>query len=117
MSTAQPTPGPWSIGKPPHGHCRIYAPGNNHAIARTYGPDLNGIGVCALTGPTNAADALLIAQAPAMFEVVLDIISMALAIESGECSQVDQDPFWPHIVAGAMAIATQVPGPHQWSAQ
>jgi hypothetical protein len=62
------TPGPWEVGEWPDGHCRIYAPwsGEGHAIARTYGTKLNGIGVCRLTGPENEADAILIAAAPAM---------------------------------------------------
>jgi hypothetical protein len=51
------TPGPWYVGKTIDSDCRIYSPAGTHAIARTYGPDLNGIGVCRLTGPENRADA------------------------------------------------------------
>ena len=58
------TPGPWRVGQTNHGGCRIYSDSHEHAIARTYGHDLNGIGVCSLTGPENKADALLIAAAP-----------------------------------------------------
>jgi hypothetical protein len=67
---AKATPGPWRTGREPGAHCRIYAPDEGHAIARTYGPELtgghqgNGIGICSLTGPMNAADARLIASAP-----------------------------------------------------
>ncbi len=61
---SQHTPGPWEVGPAPYGDCRIYAPSEVHAIAKTYGPDLNGIGVCALTGPMNKSDARLIAAAP-----------------------------------------------------
>lgn len=70
MITQQHTPGPWRTGKVPHGDCRVYSDSHEHAIARTYGPDLNGIGVCQLTGPTNKADALLIAAAPELLEAV-----------------------------------------------
>ena len=68
------TKGPWRISK--HSPCRIYAnsEASGHAIARTYGPELNGIGVCELTGPVNHADAKLIAAAPEM----LDALYLAL---------------------------------------
>jgi hypothetical protein len=65
------TPGPWEIGNAPHSDCRIYAPSEVHAIAKTYGPDLNGIGVCALTGPMNRADARLIAAAPELLKALI----------------------------------------------
>ena len=71
------TKGPWATGPHPHGHCRISAPGEPHAIARTYGPDLNGIGVCELTGPKNAADAALICEAPVLAEVAALVFSWA----------------------------------------
>lgn len=67
------TPGPWTTGPAPHGHCRIYSEAETHAIARTYGPELNGIGICSLTGPQNAADAALIALAPEMVEILLKL--------------------------------------------
>lgn len=67
------TPGPWTTGPAPHGHCRIYSEAETHAIARTYGPELNGIGICSLTGPQNAADAALIALAPEMANVMLKL--------------------------------------------
>lgn len=66
--TTKHTPGPWTVGPKPYYHCRIYASSENHAIARTYGPELNGIGVCSLTGPQNEADARLIAAAPDLLE-------------------------------------------------
>jgi len=59
------TPGPWRVGRAGN-ECRIYSPADEHAIARTYGLNLNGIGVCELTGPKNKADAELIAAAPEM---------------------------------------------------
>ena len=65
------TPGPWTTGPAPHGHCRIYSAAETHAITRTYGPELNGIGICSLTGPQNAADAALIALAPEMVNILL----------------------------------------------
>lgn len=77
--TAKHTPGPWFTGKKPHGHCRIYAQSEAHAIARTYGPELNGIGVCSLTGPEKEADAKLIAAAPEL----LDALILADAMLSG----------------------------------
>jgi hypothetical protein len=67
------TPGPWTTGPAPHGHCRIYSEAETHAIARTYGPELNGIGICSLTGPQNAADAALIALAPEMVVILLTL--------------------------------------------
>jgi hypothetical protein len=70
---SQHTPGPWEVGPAPHGDCRIYATSEDHAIARTYGPDLNGIGVCALTGPMNRADAFLIAAAPDLLEALREM--------------------------------------------
>lgn len=75
MST-QHTPGPWRIGPSPTADCRIYADnsGANHAIARTYGLEMNGPGVCELTRPMNRADAKLIAAAPEM----LDMMYLAL---------------------------------------
>ena len=78
------TPGPWYVGR--QGNlCRIYAEGEPHAIARTYGPGLNGIGVCELTGPRSVADARLIAAAPELLEVVIafmDAIHLAPDMES-----------------------------------
>ncbi len=56
MSKAKHTPGPWRMGRKGN-ECRIYADPDQHAIARTYGPSLNGIGVCELTVPENKADA------------------------------------------------------------
>ena len=69
MSTKH-TPGPWSTGHGKAGQCRIYADSEMHAIARTYGPDLNGIGLCELTGPKNIADARLIAAAPDLLDAL-----------------------------------------------
>ena len=73
MSKHMHTPGPWEIGNAPHSDCRIYAPSEDHAIAKTYGPDLNGIGVCALTGPINRADARLIAASPDLLDALREI--------------------------------------------
>jgi hypothetical protein len=64
---------PWTTGPALHGHCRIYSEAETHAIARTYGPEFNGIGICSLTGPQNAADAALIALAPEMANVMLKL--------------------------------------------
>ena len=63
------TPGPWKLGQAPHGHRRIYASQETHAIARTYGQELNGIGVCELTGPKNQADAVAISELPVLLEI------------------------------------------------
>lgn len=71
------TPGPWRVGKTKEGDCRIYSDSCMHAIARTYGPDLNGIGVCALTGPKNKADARLIAAAPDLLAALKGILAVA----------------------------------------
>ena len=57
----------------PHGHCRIYAASETHAIARTYGPELNGIGVCELTGPENHADAIVISKLPILLEIAAQL--------------------------------------------
>lgn len=82
------TPGPWTTGPAPHGHCRIYSEAETHAIARTYGPELNGIGICSLTGPQNAADAALIALAPEMVEILLKLkAALTLDQESSENCQ------------------------------
>ena len=67
------TQGPWNVGPKPHGHCRIYAAGETHAIARTYGPELNGIGVCELTGPKNHADAIAISELPILLEIAAQL--------------------------------------------
>ena len=67
------TPGPWHVGPSPTGNCRIYSKSETHAIARTYGPDLNSIPTCELTGPNNAADAALIALAPEMANVCIKL--------------------------------------------
>ena len=69
------TPGPWRVGRGSKN--RIYAPyhvqPDGHAIARTYGSELNGIGVADLTGPVNIADAAYIAAAnPATALALLD---------------------------------------------
>lgn len=69
------TPGPWRVGR--GSKSRIYAPyhvqPDGHAIARTYGSELNGIGVADLTGPVNIADAAYIAAAnPATVLALLD---------------------------------------------
>ena len=70
MSEAKHTPGPWQTGRKGN-ECRIYADPDQHAIAKTYGIGLNGIGVCELTGPMNQADASLIAAAPDLLEALL----------------------------------------------
>ena len=69
MSEAKHTPGPWQTGRKGN-ECRIYADPDQHAIAKTYGIGLNGIGVCELTGPMNQADARLIAAAPELLEAL-----------------------------------------------
>lgn len=79
------TPGPWTVGYPPHGHCRIYSRTEVHAIARTYGNELNGIGVCDLTGPKNAADAVLISAAPELLEALIRIINIYDAMNGPRC--------------------------------
>lgn len=78
------TPGPWTTGPAPHGHCRIYSEAETHAIARTYGPELNGIGICSLTGLQNAADAALIALAPEMAEILLVLKTAVMLGEKPE---------------------------------
>jgi hypothetical protein len=81
-----------------------------HAIARTYGPDLNGIGVCDLTGPKNAADARLIAAAPELLEALqgmLNIVSDSYGVDgyhlNGEIAEWDE--FSDEINAANAAIA------------
>ena len=76
MSTAKHTAGPWHVGVAPHGDCRIYSGSESHAIARTYGPELNGIGVCDLTGPMNRADARLIAAAPDLLALLIELVDI-----------------------------------------
>lgn len=71
------TPGPWRVGR--GSKSRIYAPyhvqPDGHAIARTYGSELNGIGVADLTGPVNIADAAYIAAAnPATVLALLEAL-------------------------------------------
>lgn len=73
MSEAKHTPGPWHMGRKGN-ECRIYADRDQHAIARTYGTGLNGIGVCELTGPENKADAILIAAAPELLEALVALL-------------------------------------------
>lgn len=79
------TPGPWTVGYPPHGHCRIYSRTEVHAIARTYGNELNGIGVCDLTGPKNAADAVLISAAPELLEALIRMVNIYDAMNGPRC--------------------------------
>ena len=62
--------GPWSLGAKKHGHCRIYSLDETHAIARTYGEQLNGITCCSKTTPQNAIAARMIAAAPDMTQVI-----------------------------------------------
>lgn len=81
--TAKHTPGPWFTLKKPHGHCRIFAPSEGHAIARTYGPELNGIGVCSLTGPQNEADARLISAAPCLLSALQVLVRDCSAVNAG----------------------------------
>lgn len=107
MSEAKHTPGPWVIGKKPDAHCRIYAPSETHAIARTYGPDLNGIGVCALTGPLNEADARLIAAAPDLLKAITDLLNSADAAVS--CGAVGKH-FFHHGRAKARAAIAKAEG-------
>ena len=76
------TPGPWRVGR--GSKSRVYAPyhvqPDGHAIARTYGSELNGIGVADLTGPVNIADAAYIAAAnPATVLALLDEVEAAHA--------------------------------------
>lgn len=79
MSDFKHTPGPRHVGVATHGDCRIYSGSESHAIARTYGPELNGIGVCDLTGPMNRADARLIAAAPDLLESLQELANAAFA--------------------------------------
>ena len=70
------TEGPWRVGVTEDSACRIYADEYpDHAIARTYGQDLNGIGICQLTGPQNRADARLIAAAPELLAALADCVA------------------------------------------
>lgn len=75
MSEAKHTPGPWCMGRKGN-ECRIYADRDQHAIARTYGTGLNGIGVCELTGPENKADARLIAAAPELLAALKGMLEV-----------------------------------------
>ena len=84
MSAAKHTPGPWKTGPKPYGHCRIYSDAETHAIARTYGPDLNGIGVCDLTGPMNWADAHLIAATPELLEALKNYVHTIASAGGGD---------------------------------
>ena len=102
MKIATHTPGPWCVGQYPDAHCRIYAPKETHAIARTYGPELNGIGVCRLTGQQNAADAVLIAAAPELLDVLRAIISDGI-----HCDVV------PHLHDRAVAVIAKATGERQ----
>lgn len=74
------TPGPWTVGQKPHGHCRIYAARETHAIARTYGTELNGVGVCELTGPKNHADAIAISELPVLLEIAARLQAFEAAV-------------------------------------
>lgn len=94
------TPGPWRTGPTPHGHCRIYADSEVHAVARTYGEELNSIGICELTGPRNAADAVVISLAPEMLEVVLHI---AFSDEIRATGKDDHSADWHLLVARTRA--------------
>lgn len=85
--------------------CRIYAPTENHAIARTYGPELNGIGVCSLTGPKNKADARLIAAAPellAALELLMGALDNSRIPEGG----------WDKVFDAARAAIAKSRAPH-----
>jgi hypothetical protein len=86
---SQHTPGPWEVGNAPYSDCRIYAPSEVHAIAKTYGPDLNGIGVCALTGPMNRADARLIAAAPDLLDALREMYHAFLETEDSQTERQD----------------------------
>lgn len=56
------TPGPYETND--IDHVRIYAyPYNRHAIARTYGPELNGIGYASMTGENERNNAAYIVAA------------------------------------------------------
>lgn len=77
---SQHTPGPWRVGRAPDGDCRIYADSETHALARTYGPDLNGIGVCALNGIRNKFDAQLISAAPDLLSEAVHASAILAAI-------------------------------------
>jgi len=85
VSAAQHTPGPWKVGPRPHGNCRVYAASESHAIVRTYGPDLNGIGVCELTGPRNEADARLIAAAPDLLHMLVTALPYVEDAQADPC--------------------------------
>lgn len=95
------TRGPWTIGPPPDGHCRIYSPHESHAIACTYGPDLNGIGTCRLTGPKNAADAALISEAPLLAEIAARLI--AWEAKGGQFPDAKTPGAWHLLVALTLA--------------
>lgn len=79
------TPGPWYVGFPPYGNCRIYSRAENHAIAKTYGPGLNEIGVGELTGPKNAADAVLISAAPELLQALIRMVNIYDAMNGPRC--------------------------------
>lgn len=79
------TPGPWFVGHAPVGHCRIYSRADGHAIARTYGNGLDGIGVCDLTGHKNEADAVLISAAPELLEALIRMVNIYDAMNGPRC--------------------------------
>lgn len=113
--TAKHTPGPWHIGPKPHGHCRIYATGEGHAIARTYDTEMNGIGVCALTGPMNEANARLIAAAPEL----LDALTQIVECEKRRAADLRHREAWKLVkfsegrIAQAEAAIAKATGPSQ----
>lgn len=96
------TPGPWTTGPAPHGHCRIYSIAETHAIARTYGTELNGIPTCELTGPQNAADAALIAEAPQMAQVCIKLQAAYMLIDTEHTKE------FKALLADAMSEATSI---------
>ena len=79
----QHTPGPWHVGGTEHSKCRIYSHEESHAIARTYGPYLDGVPVAELTGPKNVADARLIASAPDLLKALKGLVAIC---DDADCS-------------------------------
>lgn len=65
-------------------HVRIYANPYHHAIARTYGPELNGIGYASMTGENERNNAAYICAAcNAVPELVARIRELEVQLREG----------------------------------
>lgn len=101
--------GPWSLGAKNHGHCRIYSPDETHAIARTYGKQLNGITCCSKTTPQNAIAARMIAAAPDMTQVIALLTLGGYFARNGEAAKrLKCDMYAFHM---AYKVTTQIHAP------